>query len=216
MSLLSLPQNIRDDIFKRVLVIAHPLYLFQDRGFGAVETFGPEIQRQLQALLYTNHQVRGEASAVLYGSNCFSLVDTTEKKATLLESFLSCIGPTNAGLLSHLCINFPAVESVNWIRKKVTLREDGLRSLKLVQDKCTSLKTLEASVHSQNSEDLTQANPGDSKFIQEALSQIDAQLKLIPSLSRIIVRFYNGDPASEARELMQGYGWVVLIDDRGP
>ncbi|KFZ08255.1 hypothetical protein V502_09458 [Pseudogymnoascus sp. VKM F-4520 (FW-2644)] len=215
MSLLSLPRNIRDDIYRRVLAVAHPLYLFKDSGSTVVETFGPEIPRRWRALLYTNRQVYDEASAVLYGLNHFTLVDTTQKQVVLLETFLNCIGSANAGLLSHLCINFPVAEGVDGKPGEVVLREDGLRSLKLLQDKCINLRTLEAFVHNENSRGLTQASCDESQFIQEALSGIDAHFKLIPSLSRIIVRFNSGSPASSVMELMKGLGWVILVGDRG-
>jgi hypothetical protein len=126
MSLLSLPRNVRDDIFRRVLLVAHPLYLFQDGDSSMVETFGPEIRVRWRALLYTNRQVLDEASAVLYGSNNFSLVDTTQKQVVLLQSFLNRIGSTNAGLLSHICINFPVAEHADGQPGGILLREDGL------------------------------------------------------------------------------------------
>ncbi|KFY93586.1 hypothetical protein V498_04341 [Pseudogymnoascus sp. VKM F-4517 (FW-2822)] len=215
MSLLSLPRNIRDDIFKRVLVVRHPLYLFQDKYSAVVETFGPEIPVRWLALLYTNRQVHDEASAVLYGLNRFILVDTTPQQVRLLQSFLNCIGSVNAGLLSHLCINFPVAEMVGEQPGEILLREDGLRSLKLLQDNCINLKTLENFVHRENSTYLRQASHDDSQFIREALSQIDAQFKLISSLSRIIVRFYDGPPAPSLMELMQGLGWVIIVGDQG-
>jgi hypothetical protein len=210
MSLLSLPRSVRDNIFRRVLLVAHPLYLFQDGDSSLVETFGPEIRFRWRALLYTNRQVRDEASAVLYGSNNFTLVDITRKQVVLLQSFLNCIGSTNAGLLSHICINFPVAEHADGRPGEVLLREDGLRSLKLLQDKCVTLKTLETSVHRENSGGLTRESYDDPQFIKEALSQIDAQFKLIPSLNKIIVRFYGDDPASSVTELMEGHGWVIL------
>ena len=102
MSLLSLPRNIRDDIFKRVLVVRHPLYLFQDKYSAVVETFGPEIPVRWLALLYTNRQVHDEASAVLYGLNRFTLVDTTRQQVRLLQSFLNCIGSERRSTVSPM------------------------------------------------------------------------------------------------------------------
>ncbi|KFY59290.1 hypothetical protein V496_05717 [Pseudogymnoascus sp. VKM F-4515 (FW-2607)] len=215
MSLLRLPRSIRDDIFRRVLVVAHPLYLFQDTGSTVVETFGPEIRGRWLALLYTNRQMHDEATAVLYGFNRFTMVDTTPRQVVLLQSFLICIGSANAGLLSHVSINFPVAERVDGKPEEIRLREDGLRSLKLLQDKCTNLKTLEIFVHNQSSEGLNQKSYNNAEFIQKALSQIHGQFKLIPSLSRVVVRFYDSPPASPVIELMQGLGWVILIGDKG-
>ena len=214
MSLLSLPRHIRDDIYRRVLVVAHPLFLFQDTGSGVVETFAPGRPVRWLALIYTNRQVHDEASAVLYGMNRFTLVDTTRRQVDLLQSFLNCIGSVNAGLLSHLCINFPVAENINGQPGDIKLREDGFRSLKLLQDRCINLKTLETFVHNENSRGL-KASHDDSQFIREALSQINAQFKLISSLSRIIVRFYDGSPAPSLMELMKDFGWVIFLGDKG-
>jgi len=50
----------------------------------------------------------------------------------------------------------------------------------------------------------------DLQFIRETFSQIDAQLKAITTLGKIIVRFYNGPPTPEVAELMQHFQWVIL------
>jgi hypothetical protein len=208
-SFFTLPREIRNDIYRRVLVVAHPLFLFQDTG-SRVETFAPDRPFRWPALLYTNRQVHDEASAVLYGLNHFTFEVEMQHQFGPLQSFLNCIGPVNAGLLSHLSINFPVAESVEGQPGKVTLREDDLRSLKLLQEKCTHLTTLETLVYSQNSRRLINASHDDSQFIREALSQINAQLKAISTLREIIVKFNDGHPTPSVMELMQDLGWVVL------
>ncbi|KUJ20605.1 uncharacterized protein LY89DRAFT_695211 [Mollisia scopiformis] len=210
--IFSLPRKVRDDIYRRVLVVAHPLYLFQQTGSEVVEIFAPERPVRWLALLYTNRQVHEEAGAVVYGLNHFMFMDTTRHQANLLQSFLNCIGSFNAGHLSHISINFPVAEIVKGQPGKIVLREDDLHSLKLLQEKCIKLTRLETLVHSYNSIGLAKESQDsdDSQFWQEALSQIDAQLKVIPSLSKTIVRFYNGPPTSEVVELMQRLRWVIL------
>ena len=204
---LGLPNEIRNRIYKRVLIILHPLYLFQEPG-SPVETFAPDRPLQWLALLYTNRQIYVEASAVLYAINRFHFVDITRQQVGVLRSFLDCIGSVNAASLSHLCINFPITESIDEQPGKVTLRDDSLQSLKLLKDKCTNLSTLETLVHYKNSNLFTRTD----EFLREALSQIDAQLKAIPSLKKIIVRVevYDRVPTSSAKDLMQGLGWLVL------
>ena len=56
--------------------------------------------------------MHNEVIPVLYGMNNFSLVDSTPKQVGLVQTFFDCIGSVNAGLLSHLCINFPVAESI--------------------------------------------------------------------------------------------------------
>lgn len=153
---------------------------------------------------------------MLYGSNHFTFVDTTRNQVNLLQSFLNRIGSVNAGHLSYICINFPVGENVRDQAGKVMLRED-LRGLKLLQEKCINLRTLETLVHSQNSRGLTMASHGsnDSHFTREVLARIDAQLKTIPSLCEILVRSYDGPLAPEVAELMQGFGWIIRLGDEG-
>jgi hypothetical protein len=91
--------------------MAYPLYLFKDAHSPNVELFVPEKRQQWPALLFTNRQLNSKASVILYGSNYFTLVDTTSNQVNLLQAFLDGIRPGNAAHLSHLTINFPAAES---------------------------------------------------------------------------------------------------------
>ena len=205
----SLPRDIRNSIYNIVLIVAHPVYLFQDAG-SRVETFAPDRPFRWLSLLYTNRQMHSEAIPVLYGMNNFSLLDTTPQQLGLLESFLDCIGSVNAGLLSHLCINFPVTESIDGQPGKVKLRDDSLQSLTLLREKFTKLTTLEIFVNSKSSKDLIRMDQDNLQFIQDGLLQINAQLITIPSLNRVIVRVFGETPAPLVIEFMQGLGWVVL------
>lgn len=213
MEFSDLPERVRYDIYKRVLVMGHPIYLFQDNG-SRVETFAPEVPIRWLALLHSNGQISREARTVLYSMNRFTLVDTTQQQVGLLQSFLDRIGSVNASLLSHLCINFPVVENRKGQSCGVELREDGRQSLRLLQEKCGNLTTLETFVHSNNSSFLTEACENNSQFVREALLRIDAQLKAISSLKQFIVRVYVGTLASSVMDMMRGLGWVVVLGDR--
>ena len=210
----SLPSKIRKDVYQKVLIVAHPILLFQEPG-SRVETFAPDKPSQWLALLYTNRQMHNEASAVLYRMNSFTLVDTTRQQVDLLQSFLHCLGTVNADFLSHLNINFPVTERVEGQPGKVKLRADSLQSLKLLQENCTNLTTLEAHIHHQNSVGLTQTDHDSSQFIREALSEIDAQLNAIPSLNKVIVRVYDRNVIPQAMDSMRGLGWIVLSGNSG-
>ncbi|KAH8775274.1 hypothetical protein F5883DRAFT_257083 [Diaporthe sp. PMI_573] len=139
---LDLPTRARQDVYKRVLAVGHPVYLFQDVG-PRVETFAPDKPKWWLALLYTNKQIYSEAKAVLYGRNCFYLMDKPQQQDALLRSFLNCIGSSNADLLSCLCISFPVVEKAQDQPEKVRIREDGFQNLGLLQSNCANLTTLE-------------------------------------------------------------------------
>jgi hypothetical protein len=205
----ALPKGIRNDIYKKVLSLSHPIYLFQEPG-SRVESFVPEKPARWLALLYTNRQIYHEASASLYRTNQFYLVDTTQQQSDLLISFLDCVGPVHASSLSYLCINFPVVERTEGQSGQVKLKDDSLQTLGLLRDKCSNLSTLETLVHHKN--DIVFRKEDDT--LQEVVSSIDAQLKTIPSLQKIIVRFAVRDrvPSTLAKEHMQRLGWVIVSD----
>lgn len=117
-NLLGLPTRVLKRIYRRVLWVPHPLYLFQEPG-SRVESFAPDRPKQWLALPYANRQICREAATVLYETNRFHLVDVTEQQVSLLRSFLGCIGPVNAASLSYLCINFPVIESIRWPTRKI-------------------------------------------------------------------------------------------------
>ena len=63
-------------------------------------------------------------------------------------------------------------------------------------------------VHGRDAKGLTVAtyDSNNSYFIREALSEIDVQLKAIPSLDKTTVKFCDGNPAPEVAELPTGTG----------
>ncbi|KAF2416554.1 hypothetical protein EJ08DRAFT_99122 [Tothia fuscella] len=205
---LNLPEVARNKVYSNVLLIPHPLYIFQDNG-SKLESFAPDKPTRWLAILYTNRQISHEASAALYAVNCFHLVDITQQQFVLLHDFLNCIGSAHAAVLSHLCINFPVVEGVDGQRGKAKIRDDSLESLKLLRERCTGLSTLETLVHNKNCSLFKE----DDDFIRGVLPEIDAQFRTIPSLKKIMVRIevFDGVPSTSARDLMQELGWVVLL-----
>lgn len=182
--------------------------LFQDTG-PRIEMFCPERPKWL-GLLYASKQLHNEFGAELYRSNWFNLVDTLQHQFRLLQSFLSTIGSVNAGSLTRLCICFPAIETTEGQPGNIVLRSNDLLSLKLLQLKCTGLTTLKFCVQRHNYDALAKIEEDKPQFIREALMHINAQLKSIPSLTRIIVRIFSDTPAPLAMDLMHGFGWVVL------
>lgn len=215
--LFVLPIEIRHDIFKRVLAVSDPLYLFQDPG-GPVKFFMPSTYKPYAwlALLYTSRQVSYEARAVLYGVNRFILeeVELANYRGKLLNSFITCIGSVNAGFLSHLRITFPATERIDGQSGEIRLTEDSLQDLRLLQNECTKLTTLDVLVYSQSSSYLITEDQDNPEFARDVLLKINAEFRCIPSLARIILRVYSGSPASSMKAFLNGLGWVVLIGDR--
>jgi hypothetical protein len=116
----------------------------------------------------------------------------------------------NAASLSHLCINFPVSEEVDGQTGEFKLRDNSLQSLELLRERCTNLSTLETLVHNKSNSVFRET----CDSLQRALLSIDAQFKTISSLEKIIVRVVarDGVPTSLAKDIMQGFGWVLVED----
>lgn len=219
--LFRLPRELRDHIYRRVLVLPHPLHLFADGR--KVQLFAPgRPARHWLALLFTNREIRDEAAKILYGSHEFVLVDTSRRQVILLESSLGSIGSVNAGHLGNICINFPAVdkkgsrgngEESEEAASSMLWKED-LRGLKLLQEMCSGLTTLVTHVHDKNSRGLVvPRGAGDSTSLDDiktALAEVEAQFKAIASLEKVVVKRYDGPLKPEVGELMRSFGWVVV------
>ncbi|KAK0642065.1 hypothetical protein B0T16DRAFT_381231 [Cercophora newfieldiana] len=198
--ILRLPREVRDEIYKRVLVISSPLHLFAEgEASDKVEVFAPGKPAQWLALLHTNRQLHSEASETLYGSHKFVMVDTTSAQAKLLKSFLDKIGRLNAGYVTSLCINFPTAEPG--------------QSMSILRERCSSLRTLELFVHNKNSQGLVASSYEASKLesIRGLLLQVNAQFAAMPSVQNVLVKLYHGPLAPEVSELMRGFGWTVEV-----
>ncbi|KAH8688673.1 hypothetical protein GQ44DRAFT_744885 [Phaeosphaeriaceae sp. PMI808] len=185
-SFLDLPRGVRINIYKRLLVLRHPIYIFQEPN-SLVESFAPDKPFRWLTVLYTKRHIYTESGSVLY----------------------DCIGPMNAASLSHLGVNFPVAEHIKGRGERVELRTDSLQSVRLYQDKYVKLSTLELVVHYKNSSFFRE--PDD--FLREALSLTDARLRAIPSLRKIIVRFvdFDGIPTASATSFMRELGWIVVL-----
>jgi hypothetical protein len=175
-----LPVELRNRIYKEVLALPLELVLFQDPGCP-VESFAPEKPRQWLALLYTRPQIAKESMAILYSTNRFALEEGSKRQGNLLQSFLDCIGSVNASFLSQLRMDFPAIERKDGQSSEIRLREDGLRTLRLLQEKCTNLKALKPFVYGSNG-GLIVDQEADPRFLLGVLQNIDAHFRAIGSL----------------------------------
>ncbi|KAL2825259.1 hypothetical protein BJY01DRAFT_256290 [Aspergillus pseudoustus] len=190
---LRLPREIRNNIYRRILAVPHPIYLSQD----------PDVQSR-------------EASAVPYAANRFTLEEVVVVVQPrrqlyyyhgLLESFLDCIGRANAASLSHLSITFPAIDRLD---VGICLTEDGSRILDRLRQECTGLMTIETLVNGQESscEVFGEEMEGDDS-VRNMFLEMDAKLKGIESLRTITVKVSSSAVSTSVRESLQELGWVV-------
>ncbi|RAK99888.1 uncharacterized protein BO80DRAFT_426266 [Aspergillus ibericus CBS 121593] len=207
-NLLTLPPELRTPIYTHLLTLPHPLHIFQDP-----ELFAPAKPPAWLALIYTNRQISIEARAILYGAHqfIFEEIETARRLPSLVEAFLGCIGPVNAGYLSHVSINFPATERVDGLLGKVRIREDGLRRLDLLRGLCTGLKTLEVVVYGREVSGLLGEDQMEDRFVREVWVDVDRRVRGIGSLRKKMVRVCGGVIDPSVRGFLEGLGWVVLM-----
>ncbi|WPH01821.1 Hypothetical protein R9X50_00467500 [Acrodontium crateriforme] len=206
-NILKLSRKCRMKIFESVLIVPHQLYIFRDPGCP-IELFAPDKPRGWPALIHTNRQINREAAAVLYGMNNFNFLDTSRGQPDLLEAFLSCIGPANASLISRVCINFPVIEGGPGTFE---LRDDSVKSLRLLREHCPHVQTIETHVQRKNSNGMIDSSRDEVASVKEALLRFDDELKFgLPFLSTIIVRFYTGYPTPDVLREMEVFGWKIL------
>ncbi|PSK43018.1 hypothetical protein B9Z65_6972 [Elsinoe australis] len=201
----ALPRKARDAIYKEVLSVSHPLYLFQDTP-SYMGVFAPEVPPHWLALLYTNRQASRESSAVLYAKNVFAFVDQAEEQTSLLRRFFTSIGPVNSSFLTRLCIDFPAFPGRP---EGPELRRDSQEGLKLVRDHCVGLTTIEFSLNSLSSRKLTSMVQGEKSIAQEAIAQIRSSLQSMPSLQEVYIRLQGTRPPDFIVQIMRDCDWIV-------
>ncbi|KAH9898829.1 hypothetical protein F4778DRAFT_743218 [Xylariomycetidae sp. FL2044] len=200
-----------------MLVALSPIFVFQESASRPIEFFVPGKPTQWPELELARCREYNEqeTNEVFYGSNHFNLVDTTTRRETsILQAFLVSLTPAHARLLSHLSLSFPALEAVQGQPEALGLKQEGMHTLKLLQDYCINLNTLEFYVHKDNAFGLVGEASSHTQSLHGALAQIDAQLKVVSSLERIVIRYYYDSPTPEATQLMQGLGWIVLMGDK--
>ncbi|KAI1266271.1 hypothetical protein F5Y18DRAFT_382952 [Xylariaceae sp. FL1019] len=210
-SLLTLPTELRFLIYQPILrpVRRIQLYVFQHCRFGKVEVYDPRTHdkghRKYTALLYVNRLINREYSALFYDRFQFAMSDLTDNEPRLLESFLDGIGPHNASQLSCISLSFPAIRDALGSK----LREDGRRTLELLQERCPRLKNLHTKIHENNGDGLVAKEYCCKGLASQALSEINTQLKKMPLLREVLVSNFYEEFHPETVELMESFGWKI-------
>lgn len=206
-----MPDEARESVYRLLLVLPHPLYLFQDNP-SEVGLFAPDKPSHWTATLCVNRRMNREASAVAYSANQFYVVDAMRHQHSLLQAFFTSIGPANVSQLAHICMCFPAVDLHFG---EVKLCEDDLQSLKLLREECTNLRTMETHMQRRSTRDLDWTDEAAAPTIRHASIIYNTELRTLRGLERIVVKVHGGRPTRTVMEFMQGLGWNVLPANRG-
>lgn len=188
-SFLSLPAELRNEIYRYLLVSGDPIIPWSKRHELASN------------LLSTNTMILHEASSLLYGNNCF---DLSSSSPILICDFLATIGLVNASHLNGIRISFPEFHDVG---EEVSLEEESLRALTKIQKYCTDLKSITATAPSTYWMGI-QLSVDSPSICDRALDLVDAHFRAITSLQEIVVEVYDDGLESSLIGKMKSYGWT--------
>jgi hypothetical protein len=135
--------------------------------------------------------------------NAQSDAEDSRQTGAVLASFFSQIERQNASSLRHICIHL-----LDFDPESAVLQEDSIKSMELIQDNCTSIATLEISLHITFRSEYAAANAAD------ALDLLDTRFKAISSLKEVIIDVHvYGDNSlrDDLREKMCDYGWTIKV-----
>lgn len=208
--LFDLDDKTRDIIYRLVLTLPHPLYLYQDVS-AKIKAFAPDKPAYWLAPLRVNRQMNRESSAIAYCSNYFSVVDTAQRQNSVLQAFCGTIGRENGRQLTYICMSFPAAR----VRSgKVTLEGDDLQILGLLRENCPTIKTVESHLYLRNSGDADWTDDTEGQVTRRVSEIYAPELSTLMALETVVVRVHGGKPAPTAMEAMQNLGWTVLPANR--
>ncbi|KAH6847348.1 hypothetical protein B0I37DRAFT_405336, partial [Chaetomium sp. MPI-CAGE-AT-0009] len=131
-----LPGEIRNMIYKLLVVPGDILFVSCDKPFGTLKLVPDKKRGPWLALVRTNRLIHKEASSLLYSCNTFLMDRPIGGQPPSLSPFLNCIGPVNAANLSEISVGFLDVATMKDPAEEAVAFEE-LRALR----RCTGLKT---------------------------------------------------------------------------
>jgi hypothetical protein len=143
-SFLSLPPEIRNEIYKYIVVQREPIICYT--WSSSWELLYPlELQAKI---LRANKTIHHEASFLLYSQNSFRIIQLRRFELGTSEgpsfaAFLKRIGPENASYLQHIVISFPRFNLYCGDGLGVNIRDDDARVFNQLRQGCTSLKVIQ-------------------------------------------------------------------------
>ncbi|CAI4213198.1 unnamed protein product [Parascedosporium putredinis] len=197
---LSLPSELRNRIYELVLCDQDCI----SPRYGG-ERNVPEVE-----ILYTNKLIYQEASFLLYGHNQFNFA---EVDTSTLGDFIDQIGSKNVGIIRHLMIEFPRVDTDD-PRGEVprgdfaALHENTATTLAAIQSRCTALRTITMFFEAFRIPYLIPESL-DSELATRWLEIVESQFKAIPSSPEIIVQFHARARLHSIRKRMESLGWTI-------
>lgn len=198
-SFLSLPSEIRNDIYERLLVLEDPISCLDTSWnrllrYGAIST----------GILLANKAISREASSILYAQTHF---DLSGGNMSQIISFINDIGRENASFMRHIIIDFPEFSALEMHR--VALRDDAAGILDIFRERCRNLRTITTSAHSTSDIELDLGSLNCPEAVTEALALVNSRFRAVSSLEKVIVEVYERSASAYIRKEMEKIGWTV-------
>jgi hypothetical protein len=196
---LSLPRELRDQIYELVLLHQEPISPWFDRS-----------NQLTPALFRANKTIHYEATSLFYSQNRFDFASRAIKH---IAGFLEQIGGNNSGYIRNICIGFPDF-AVNYESGNVTLEDDTVDILSKIQSGCTNLRTLMMSLRFLFGGDpiwLPLNTIENFEIIVKIIKLVNTRLTAISSLQEIIVEIHKDGANDDLRREMESYGWKICI-----
>lgn len=193
---LSLPSELRNEIYELILLCQEPI--------DPSDKYNRRQQQLTPGLFRANKAVHGEASSLFYSRNRFDFTNATPKEVSL---FIEQIGSSSSGCIRHILIDFP--QFLNLGSDDVTLVEDSVSILAIIQSGCANLSTLTTSIDSTDAMESRLDDLDNHKVATEVLSLVDSRFKAISSLQQIILEVYEDGPSDHIRRIIESYGWTM-------
>lgn len=213
---LSLPPEIRNQIYKYLLVCTEPIdpwAWFLDKDKKNIPKTG--IPDDLSGnILFTNTTISREARYFLYAHNHFALhwFFAWDEAGTWHKEFLSVIGKENAALIEHVHFDILNFTEFDW-------KDDSSSScpiqraelLESIRERCTNLKTLTASARTIDIFRGTMriiGSPSTPAVWKAVYQDLAVELQPFSSATKIYVET-EPEMESEQNGLPQRYGWIL-------
>lgn len=219
LSFLELPFEIRDQIYRDLLLIPSYIHLCPGAEWGKQRPCQANAGEPLGlclAILRTNKFIRDEATPILYSYNSFVMATLDpgafgRAEVRVAEGFLNSIGPKNAAFVRHVSIAFPIFR--NYREGYLVLEDHSEEVIELLRDRCPGLLRLET-------EAALSLNTLEVLLVwkhypiaDEAMGVVDAEFRTISSLEKIVVNMFPlmGSASPAMREKMSDQGWEVCV-----
>lgn len=227
-----LPPELRTTIYHLVLI--EPLRPLTSASLPDVPaTTGPspfdrKPPHHWLAIVRTCRQAYDEAIPLVYQSHEFWLGnDEPKQQLRRVRRFLKTIPPANAVHLTTVWLSFPDFHFDFLVQKdqmlcpeakgEVEVAPASITSLRTLREGCPNIRSLLFLVHGgDNLHICTALRANGQTFLvpfEQALDEIDAELKRFTSLSRVLV-YWPLEMVWEAASKMMRLGWMVRDPER--